>query len=105
MEPNLKKGIGEETDSTDNIFPTKILALNNTTPVCVYERETERERRDRKENRYIFGEKITHWWYLTPMGFILTCGNSKAKAALALLLVPFSNSTERESDNMNIKTI
>jgi len=32
MEPNLKKGIGEETD---NIFPTKILALNNTTPVCM----------------------------------------------------------------------
>ena len=30
MEPNLKKGISEETD---NIFPTTILALNNTTPV------------------------------------------------------------------------
>ena len=35
MEPNSKKGIGEETDNTDNIIPTKILALNNTTPVCV----------------------------------------------------------------------
>lgn len=97
MEPNLKKGIGEETDNTDNIFPTKILALNNTTPVCVYVRERQREggeRRDRKENRYIFGEKITHWWYLTPMGFILLVVIPKAKAALALLLVPFSNSTE-----------
>lgn len=52
------------------------------------------EGRDRQENRYIFREKITHWEYLTPMGFILLVVISKAKAGLALLLVPFSNSTE-----------
>lgn len=51
MEPNLKKGIGEETDNTDNIFPTKILALNNTTPVCVCERETERGRGEERQKR------------------------------------------------------